>query len=410
MPAAAVAPPRSRRLTLPPHVAFTATALTLSALYVAAGAPSPMLSLLEHRWGFAPWVLTVAFAVYALGLLAALLVTGSLSDYVGRRPVMLGALALELIAMVMFAMAPNIGWVIAARILQGVATGAATSAFTAAVLEQAPPQHQRIGIVVGAVAPAGGLGLGALMAGMAIQITSHANEIIFTALGVAMALGMVTIALSTETVSTRPGAVASLRPRVSVPVRAGREFAAAVPVLAAAWLLLGLFMGLVPSIVRGVFGIDSGLVGGATTFVEPAAAAIAGVWLGQLAPRRATILGAAAVAAGASLIVVAVLTANLPAMVIGGVIGGVGFGASFSGALRSVAPLAGPHQRAGLFAAVYLVGYLSFGVPVILAGLLITPLGLTTTVAGYGVAIVITSAAGLLVQSWGRLTVATETS
>ena len=74
-----------------------------------------MLSLLEHRWGFAPWVLTIAFAVYALGLLAALLVTGSLSDYVGRRPVMLGALALELVAMVMFAMAPNIGWVIAAR-------------------------------------------------------------------------------------------------------------------------------------------------------------------------------------------------------------------------------------------------------------------------------------------------------
>ena len=211
MPAAAVAPPRSRRLTLPPHVAFTATALTLSALYVAAGAPSPMLSLLEHRWGFAPRVLIVAFAVYALGLLAALLVTGSLSDHVGRRPVMLGALALERIAMVMFAMAPNIGWVIAARILQGVAT----SAFTAAVLEQAPPQHQpqhqRIGIVVGAVAPAGGLGLGALMAGMAIQITSHANEIIFTALGVAMALGMVTIALSTETVSTRPGAVAPTR-------------------------------------------------------------------------------------------------------------------------------------------------------------------------------------------------------
>jgi MFS family permease len=111
---------------------------TLSALYVAAGAPSPILSLLEQRWGFAPWVLTIAFAVYALGLLAALLVTGSLSDYVGRRPVMLGALALELVAMVMFAMAPNIGWVIAARILQGVATGAATSAFTAAVVEQAP--------------------------------------------------------------------------------------------------------------------------------------------------------------------------------------------------------------------------------------------------------------------------------
>ena len=74
-----------------------------------------------------------------------------------------------------------------------------------------------------------------------------------------------------------------------------------------------------------------------------------------------------------------------------------------------MAPLAGPHRRAGLFAAVYLVGYLSFGVPMILAGLLITPLGLTTTVAGYGTVVVITAAAGLLVQSCGRLTV-TEAS
>ena len=162
--------------------------------------------------------------------------------------------------------------------------------------------------------------------------------------------------------------------------------------------------------MRGVFGIDSGLVGGATTFVEPAAAAITGVWLGQLAPRRATILGAAAVAAGASLIVVAVLTANFARDGDRRRHRRRRFWRIVSGALRSMAPLAGPHQRAGLFAAVYLVGYVSFGVPVILAGLLITPLGLTTTVAGYGAAIVITAAAGLLAQSRGRLAVAIETS
>jgi hypothetical protein len=74
---------RPHGLALPAHAAFTATAPTFAVLYVAAGAPSPMPSLLEQRWGFAPWVLTVAFAAYAIGLLAALLVTGSLSDYVG---------------------------------------------------------------------------------------------------------------------------------------------------------------------------------------------------------------------------------------------------------------------------------------------------------------------------------------
>src|SRR3954451_9148794 len=132
----------ARPVTLPAGVAFTGAALAFASLYLAAGAPTPLLVLFEHQWGFAPWVLTVAFAAYAFGLLAALLVVGSLSDHVGRRPVLVGALAVELAAMLMFVFAPGIGWVIAARIVQGVATGAASSAFTAALVELAPPAHK----------------------------------------------------------------------------------------------------------------------------------------------------------------------------------------------------------------------------------------------------------------------------
>jgi uncharacterized membrane protein len=76
----------------------------------------------------------------------------------------------------------------------------------------------------------------------------------------------------------------------------------------------------------------------------------------------------------------------------------VGFGASFSGAIRSVAPLVQPHQRAGLFASIYLAAHLSFGVPAIIAGLLIAPVGLLGTVLGYGVAILVVAALGLFAQ------------
>src|SRR3954463_10683209 len=105
--------PTGRR-TLPAGLAFTGAALAFASLYLAAGAPTPLLVLFEHEWGFAPWVLTIAFAAYALGLLAALLVAGSLSDHIGRRPVLVGALVVEFGAMIMFVFAPNIGWVIAA--------------------------------------------------------------------------------------------------------------------------------------------------------------------------------------------------------------------------------------------------------------------------------------------------------
>src|ERR1700710_388695 len=98
--------------SLPPTAAFPGSALAFAALYLAAGAPTSLLVLFEKQWGFAAWVLTVAFAAYAIGLLASLLVVGSLSDHIGRRPVLIGSLVVELVAMLMFVFAGDITWVI----------------------------------------------------------------------------------------------------------------------------------------------------------------------------------------------------------------------------------------------------------------------------------------------------------
>jgi MFS family permease len=386
------------RRTLPPGAAFAGAALAFAGLYLAAGAPTPLLVLFERQWGFAPWVLTVAFAAYAFGLLGSLLVVGSLSDHVGRRPVLIGALAVELAAMIMFVFAPNIGWVIAARVVQGMATGAASSAFTAALVELAPPAHKRLGGTLGAVAPAGGLGLGALLTGAAVQFTHEANLIVFTSLAVIMALGTLTAVLSAETVTRRAGALASLKPRISVPRAARADFIAAAPAHLASWMLAGLFMGLSPTVLRDIFHHSSGLLNGVTAFLPPATAATAAYLLSRYAPRAVVRYGTLAVLAGAAIVVTGIATVTLPLLWIGGLVGGAGFGATFSGALRTVGPLAEAHQRAGLFAAVFLVAYLSFGVPAIVAGQLVGPLGLLTTVLWYGAAIVLAALAGLVAQ------------
>ncbi|MFE4413307.1 MFS transporter [Streptomyces sp. NPDC056821] len=392
-----IEPAPTRRL-LATSAAFAGSGAVFAALYVAAGAPTPLLVVFEQQWHFPAWVLTVAFASYALGLLAALLVAGSLSDHVGRRPVLIGSLLVELGSMLMFVFAPDIGWVIAARTIQGIATGAATSAFSASIVEHAPAHRKKLATIITSIAPAGGLGLGALLTGAAVQFSTHASIIVFTALAVIMAVGTAVAAFSAETVSTRPGAARSLMPHVSVPRAARREFVASIPVHMAAWMLAGLFMGLVPTIIRDLLGLHSGLLNGATAFTQPAAAAVAGLFLGRLTPRHTIIIGGAGVLLGTAVNMTAVATATLPLLWAGGLIGGVGFGASFSGAIRTITPLAQPHQRAGLFAAVYLVAYLSFGVPAIIAGLLIAPLGLPNTVLGYGVAIIAVAALGLLAQ------------
>jgi MFS family permease len=383
---------------LPSTAAFAGAVLSFGAITFAAGAPSPLFVLFQQEWHFPTWLLTIAFAIYAITLLATLLVAGSLSDHIGRRPVLISAMVVETLSMALFVFAPNIGWIIAARAIQGIATGAATSAFTAAIVELAPERHKRLGALISSTAPIGGLALGALITGAAIQFTHDPSVIIFSVLAVVFILGTILVIFTTETVSRRPGAIDSLVPRLFVPRIARREFSASIPMLISTWMLAGLFLGLTPSIIRGVFHVNSGLVNGALVALPPAAGAITGLVFGRVSARNATIFGGAATFVGATIFVIGVTAGWFPLLFIGAIIGGVGFGTAFSGILRIFAPLATSYQRAELFAAVYLVSYLAYGVPALVAGELIGVIGLLHTVIGYGVAIIVATAIGLLAQ------------
>jgi predicted MFS family arabinose efflux permease len=389
--------PRRRR-TLSAGLAFTGAATAFTSLYLAAGAPTPLLVFYEEKWQFPAAVLTLAFAVYAVGFLVALLTVGSLSDHVGRRPVLIGALVVQLGSIVMFLVAPDIGWVIAARVVQGIATGAATSAFTASLVELAPPSKKRLGTILGSVGMTGGLAVGALLAGLAIQLTPAANTIIFTILTVVTLLGIAIAVFSPESVTRAPGALRSLIPRVSIPKAARREFAAAAPVVAAVWMLAGLSLGLAPTIVRNVFHFDSGLLNGLSGFIAPAVSAVVGVTFARVGARRSISIGIYASIVGVIGIVLGVTLGSLGVMMGGQVLAGIGFGAAFGGALRIILPLAAAHQRAGIVAAVYVVAYLFFGLPVVVAGQLAAPFGLVPTIVGYGAVTVVLSLISLSAQ------------
>jgi len=395
----AVATGQPMRWRLPATPVFVGEVVAFIALMFAAGAPSPLFVLYQREWGFPTWLLTVAFAIYAFTLLATLLVAGSLSDYIGRRPVLIAALVIEAIGMSLFVFAPNIGWIIAARAIQGVATGAATSAFTAVIVELAPERYRRLSALIVSAAPMGGLALGAFITGFAIQFTVAPSAIIFSALTLVFLLGAAITVLAAETVARRAGVARSFIPRVVVPRAARREFMASALTQIAAWMLAGLFLGLAPSIIRGVFRLDSGLVNGVMVGLAPTAGTVASLLLGRVSARLTQMAGAVASLVGVVVFVAGVIGGWFPLLVIGVVIGGAGFGASFSGALRTLAPLVTGTERAGLFAAVYLVCYLAYGAPALVAGELIGVIGLQRAVIGYAVVVSIFAAVGLLAQS-----------
>jgi MFS family permease len=377
-------PPVPRlRATLPAGLALAGGTVTFTSLYLAAGVLTPLLVVYKEQWMFPPSLLALAFAVYAIGFLAAILTLGSLSDHVGRRPVLIGALVIQLASNVIFLFAPDIGWAIAGRIVQGVATGAASAALTAALVELAPTELKRLATVLGSVSVTGGLAVGSLLAGLAIQLTPAANSIVFVILTVMTVLGIVVIALSTETVPRTSGALRSLVPRVAIPPAVRGEFAAAAPVVAAAWMLAGLSGGFAPSMVRSVFHLNSGFLNGLSGFIAPAVSAVIGLAFARMDPRRAMTIGIYASIAGAIGIIGGVFAGSLATMIIGQAIAGVGFGASFTAALRLIFPLAQAHQRAGVVAGIYVVSYVAFGVPIVIAGQLAGPLGEVPAVAWY---------------------------
>jgi len=388
-----------RRFRLRPVAAFAGTALAFVAVALAVGAPSPLFVLYEQEWGFAPWLLTVAFAIYAVTLLITLLVAGSLSDHIGRRPVLIGALALQVVAMLMFLFATDIGWIIAARSVQGVATGAAMSTFTAALVELAPEKQKKLGATIGSTAPVGGIALGAFFTGLAVQFASAPTVLVFVTLALLFAAGIIVVAASPETVRRRPGAVRSLVPRLVIPRAARSEFVGAIPLFLATWMLAGLFIGLSPSILHGVFHLDSGLLNGAIVAVPPAVGAVAGLALTRAPARRTTVWAMAAIVAGIVLAGAGIAGAVLPLLFAGATVAGAGFGAGFSAMLRILAPLAPNDKRAELFAGIFLVSYLAYGVPALVAGELIATVGLLPTVLGYAVAIAAAAVVALVVQA-----------
>ncbi|SFU92668.1 Predicted arabinose efflux permease, MFS family [Polaromonas sp. YR568] len=390
------------RWKLPSAAAFPLLAVLLFAFFVAGSAPSPLFVVFQQQWGFSPALLTVAFAIYAIALLASLLVAGSLSDHIGRRPVVFTALLLQAGAMLTFLLAESINGIIAARIVQGIATGMVSGALTAAVVEAAPAAQKRLGAMIGSVSPLAGLAVGALLTGIAVKFALHPVPLVFGVLAAICVVGAVATLFLPESVTPRPGALASLVPRISIPVQARAEFARGLPTILAVWSLAGLYLSLVPSMLQQIFGIHDGVVNGLAIAAFFGLGAASPTLLKNLSPVRMSAVGMSVLAVGTGLVVVSLATRSVALFFVGTALAGFGGGSAFSSQVQTLAPLAQPHQRAELFAALYAASYLIFSVPAMLAGRLIAPLGLQATAEGYAALVLVVAALGAWLR-WGSV-------
>jgi MFS family permease len=390
---------RRRRAVLPRVAAFAVVTGTTATLLAASSAPSPLYPVYQAEFGFSALTLTAIFAVYVLALLLSLLTVGRLSDFLGRRPVLAVALVVEAGAMGIFLDAHGVAALFAARVVQGLATGAAIGVVGAYLLDLQPADGSRLGSLVNSAAATGGLGLGAATTGLLIEYAPHPTRLVFLILTSAfLALALATAVLP-ETVERKPGVRAALRPRVFVPGTARGAFLRSVPTMASTWMLGGLMLSVGGSLLTVVFGQRNHAVVGLIIGLFAGSAAVASILFRNHTPEKMARTGTLLLFAGTVLFASALASSSLPVFIVGAVLAGAGFGPAFLGAFRTVSQLAAPHERAALISAIYVVSYLAFSIPALVAGLLITDVGLRSTSLGYGIVVALVAAGTLVYET-----------
>ncbi len=377
--AASARPARAASGRLSHRAGFWVTAATFFVLMAFNTVPTPLYALYQERDGFPTFLITVLFAAYAVGVMLSLYLAGHLSDRLGRRPLVLAATGLEIVAAAIFVLSPGVAGLLVARLIAGAGIGLLSATATAhlADLHRASrPATPAFAATIAGVANLGGLALGPLVGGLfaawapAPLVLPYAVFLVgFVALGLAYAFVPETVTPPADSFSYRPQ-------RVRVPAGARRAYWAAGLGAFAAFSVTGLFGSVAPAFLARMLGGVDPLVAGTVSFAVFGAGAAAQVVFARLAIRRQLVLGVSAMVAGLGVLGVADLAGSVAGFVLGGVIAGAGVGLVFRGALVAAGSLGDARARSEITSGIFLLAFAGLSVPplVIGAALLVLPL------------------------------------
>jgi MFS family permease len=357
----------------------------------AASAPTPLYGVYQRLWDFPTFTLTAIYGVFAIAGLATLLTSGRLSDHIGRRPVLLIALGVDIAGMLAFIAASDVSMLFIGRILTGLATGAALGTISAWLLDLQPPASS-LGSLVNGVATLLGLASGALLSAILVEYAPDPLHLVFWVLTALYAVSAVVVLAIPDPVPRRPGWRSSLRPALAVPAPARPMFVAAAPSLVGTFGLTGLYLSLGPSLAVLVLQTDSRVVGGLVILALVGTGAVSATLLFRANPLLVLVRAPAILIGGVGVTLAGVWAESIAILFAGSVIAGIGLGPAFSAFLRTVTPLAPAEHRAALLSAIYVLIYLSFSVPAMVAGVAVTIYGLEPTAYAYGLAVMILAA------------------
>lgn len=358
---------KGRLPAAPSHVAFWLVAFVFTVTMLGTTLPTPLYVIYQAQLHFSSGILTVIFAVYAVGVLSALLLAGRSSDQAGRKPVLATALACSALSTVVFILAPNVGALLAGRVVSGFSAGLMTGTATATLTELIPASDTRRASLAATAANMGGLGLGPLIAGLFAQYAPYPTLLVFAVYLAVLAVAGFCLFLVPETVSPRRRPTLRFA-GLDIPELGRAEFVAAGVAGFAAFALLGLFTALAPTFLAGQLHVGNHAIDGSVVFLLFAMAAVTQLLLSRLGSRGVVVGGLGLFLAALALIVAALSQAGTALFLAGTVVAGIGVGAVFMGSLATANRLALPERRAQTVSTFFVLCYCGLTIPVIGVG------------------------------------------
>jgi MFS family permease len=349
---------------------FWAIAFSFLAVTAFSTAPSALYGLYAREDHLAPLTLTVVYAVYVTGVTASLLLAGHVSDWYGRKAVLIPALIVAATGAVLFITWHSLPGLLVARVLTGLALGATVATATAYITDLdtgrdgAPTRRSEI---VGTIANVGGLAAGPLVAGLLARYTPQSLTLPFVVLFVALVMAVVLVALAPEghpAVHPLP----RYRPqRLALPADARGQFTAAIAGIGLSFATWGLFAGLAGRFLAGPLQHPSPALTGAAIFINFGVGVVVQIATAGWPARRRFVVGIPTILVGLTVLVASAWTAppSLALFLTAGLLTGIGASAIFRSSLGVVVSTASADDRAGALATFFTVGYAALSLPVL---------------------------------------------
>lgn len=331
-------------------------------------APTPLYGVYQHRDGFPTIVLTVIFAVYAVGVMLSLFLAGHVSDWIGRRRVVITSLAISILSAAMFVAWNDVVGLIAARFVSGLGIGLLTATATAYMsdLGSAARRSPVRSSIAATFANLGGISLGPLAAGLIAVLLPQPLVTPYLVFGALFLVEAALVLCVPETV-VPPVPRPVYRPqRVAVPARSRGAYVAAASAAFGGFAVFGTFTGLAGTFLGGILGLHSLLLTGIAPFVVFMAAALAQIATARLPHRTQVVAALVAAALGLVVLSAGALTASLALYLLGGGLAGAGVGVIFRAALASVGQISEPARRGEALAGIFFIAYAGMMAPPVL--------------------------------------------